>query len=151
MITKTINNYTIRTDLLYHPEHHYWIDINDDITTIGLTPLIQETSGAFVAVQYESNDSSYKKDERFGSMEAEKHVGQLFMPLSGDIIAQNPLVLKNPRLINTDPYGDGWLIKIKTSDLSSEMKYLLQSEQEISTWFEAEIEKYDKKGWIAQS
>ena len=150
MNLKTIHDYTVRMDVYYQAENHLWVDVQDGVATIGLTPLVQETSGSFVAIQFAGEQETYRQNERFGSIEAEKHVGQLFMPLSGTVQEVNEMVIKNPRLINTDPYGDGWLVKILPTDLTGEINTLLQSEEEITIWFESEIEKYKEKGWIAQ-
>lgn len=150
MNLKTIHDYQVRMDVFYEAKNHLWVEVQNGVATIGMTPLVQETSGSFVAIQMDDENKMYKQNERFGSVEAEKHVGQLFIPLSGTILEVNEMVVKNPRLINTDPYGDGWLVKIKTSNLDAEKHTLLQSEEEITIWFESEIEKYKEKGWIAQ-
>jgi len=144
-----MNNYELRTDLFYEPENHYWVDIKNGVARIGLSPLVQETSGSFVAIQFNQETDTFSRGESIGSLEAEKHVSHIKAPLSGKVIAKNEAVIENPRLLNTDSYGEGWLVEIELSD-ENEMKYLLQSEEEITIWFENEIKKHEEKGWIAQ-
>ena len=147
---KKIGKYDVRTDLLYDPENHFWIDLKDDKAVIGMSPLIQETNGYFVAVQIQEAGTGIKKGDSFGSAEAEKHVGPLKTPLSGEILAVNASVTENPRLINTDPYGEGWLIEIALNNKDQEIESLIKGEEDIAIWFEAELKKFDEKGWIAQ-
>ena len=116
-----------------------------------MNPLVQETSGSFVSIRMEELGNSFSKGDGFGSIEAEKHVGPLKMPLSGKITAVNEKVLENPRLLNTEPYGKGWLMEIEMSRFEEEKKDLLVGETNITTWFEAEINKYEEKGWLAES
>ncbi len=147
---KKIGKYKVRTDLLYDPENHFWIDLKDDKAVIGMSPLIQETNGYFVAVQIQEPETGLKKGDSFGSAEAEKHVGPLKTPLSGEILSVNAKVIENPRLINIDPYGEGWLIEIALNNIDQEIKSLIGGEADIAIWFESELKKFDEKGWIAQ-
>ena len=80
----------------------------------------------------------------------EKHVGHFNIPLSGKIIRRNENVIENPRLINTDPYGEGWLIEIEADDLESQVQNFIQGKQSVLDWFESEFEKMNDKGWLAQ-
>ncbi|HHM21869.1 MAG TPA: glycine cleavage system protein H [Bacteroidetes bacterium] len=146
---KKIKDFNIRTDLSYATEEGFWLSTNGDTARIGMNPLVQETTGAFVAIRIENTGTSFSKGESFGSIEAEKHVGPLKAPLSGKIIAINDKVLENPRLINTDPYGKGWLIEIKLSNIN-EVEGLLSGDEKVTTWFESEIARYEQKGWLAE-
>ncbi len=145
-----IDKYDVDTGLYYDPKEHFWIKITDYHACIGMSPLIQETSGAFVAIQMNALNATFKKGEAFGSIEAEKHVGPLKMPLSGNVTKVNEAVIDNPRLINYDPYGDGWLIEIELTNVANEMADLIYGEQNIIDWFRSELKKFDDKGWIAQ-
>lgn len=147
---KKIDKYDVRTDLYYEPQNHFWVDVTDKRAVIGMSPLIQETSGSFVAVQIEEVGKSFAKGESFGSVEAEKHVGPLKAPVSGKILAVNQDIIENPRLINMDPYGKGWLIEVELTDRDNELQLLISGESNITTWFESELRKFDQKGWIAQ-
>ena len=146
----TIDKYSVDTGLYYDPKEHFWIKISDDHARIGMSPLIQETSGAFVAIQMNSQEMNLNKGESFGTIEAEKHVGPLKVPLTGKITNINSDVIENPRLINYDPYGDGWLIEIELTNAANEVPELICGEQKIIEWFKSELKKFDDKGWIAQ-
>ncbi len=144
-----IDKYDVDTSLHYDPKEHFWIQISNNHARIGMSPLIQETSGAFVAIQINALDMTFKKGASFGSIEAEKHVGPLKMPLSGKVTKVNEAVIENPRLINYDPYGDGWLIEMELAD-TDELYQLIYGENKVIHWFESELKKFDDKGWIAQ-
>ena len=145
-----IDKYEVDTSLYYDAKEHFWIQISGNNARIGMSPLIQETSGAFVAIQMNSANMNFNKGESFGSIEAEKHVGPLKIPLSGKITAVNDKVIENPRLINYDSYGEGWLIEMTLSNLNAEISELIFGENEVIQWFESELKKFDDKGWIAQ-
>ena len=145
-----IDKYNVDTGLYYEPKEHFWIEISDKHARIGMSPLIQETSGAFVAIQMNSQEMQLSKGESFGTIEAEKHVGPLKIPLTGKITNINNDVIENPRLINYDPYGDGWLIEMELSNAALEVPELIYGEQNITEWFKSELKKFDDKGWIAQ-
>lgn len=103
------------SELKYTPEHE-WVKIQEDIAIIGITDFAQKELGDIVFVEIETLDEDLSKDEVFGTVEAVKTVSDLFMPLTGTIIEVNPLVEDEPDLVNGDPYGDGWMIKVKFSD-----------------------------------
>ncbi len=144
-----IDKYDVDTSLYYDPKEHFWINISDSHARIGMSPLIQETSGAFVAIQMNTLENNLNKGESFGTIEAEKHVGPLKIPLSGKITSVNDKVIENPRLINYDPYGDGWLVEMEISN-TDELSQLIFGENDVIQWFESELKKFDDKGWIAQ-
>jgi len=146
---KNIENYEINHNFLYDAQTHYWVDINGSEARIGMSSLVQETSGSFVAIAFDGLNE-IKIGESFGSIEAEKHVGPLKAPLSGKIIAVNEQVVENPRLINSDAYGKGWLIKMRLTDQAREIPELISGKDEILEWFKSELKKFEEKGWIAQ-
>ncbi len=104
----------IPADLKYTKDHE-WVKIDGDIATVGITEFAQKELGDIVYVEVNSGDS-FKKEEVFGSVEAVKTVSDLFMPLSGEITEVNQALESNPDLVNNDPYGDGWMVKIRLSD-----------------------------------
>lgn len=140
----------INTDLLYDPENYFWVKPDGDKARIGMSPLVEHTSGSFVAIQFSKTGETIGKNDSFGSAEAEKHVGHMKMPVSGTITAINDKVISNPRLINTDPYGEGWLIEVNLSNFSAEFDSLIAGEENIRNWFAEELKKFDEKGWLAQ-
>lgn len=105
---------------------HEWVSIDGDVATVGITDFAQSELGDIVYVEIETEGDSLDREEVFGSVEAVKTVSDLFMPLSGEILELNAKLEANPELVNTDPYGDGWMIKVKISD-SSELDSLLDA------------------------
>ena len=116
----------IPSDLKYTKDHE-WVSIDGEIATIGITDFAQKELGDIVYVEVETLDQSLEKDEVFGTVEAVKTVSDLFLPLSGEIIEFNDALESKPESVNTDSYGNGWMIKVKYSD-ASEMEDLLSSE-----------------------
>jgi len=112
---------------LKYTKDHEWIKIDGDIATVGITDFAQGELGDIVYVDIETVDESIDRDEVFGSVEAVKTVSDLFMPLSGEVIELNELLEDAPEKVNTDPYGEGWMIKIKLSD-NTEIENLLDAE-----------------------
>lgn len=103
---------------LKYTKDHEWVVIDGDVATIGITDFAQKELGDIVYVEVETLDQTLNKDEIFGTVEAVKTVSDLFLPLSGEIIEFNETLETDPELVNSDPYGDGWMIKVKISDIS---------------------------------
>ena len=112
---------------LKYTKDHEWISIDGDIATVGITHFAQSELGDIVYVEVETLDQTLEKDEVFGTVEAVKTVSDLFLPISGEIIEFNEDLERNPEDVNSDPYGKGWMIKIKVADLS-QYDELLDSE-----------------------
>lgn len=113
---------------LKYTKDHEWVSVEGDIATIGITDFAQSELGDIVYVEVETLDETLDKDEVFGTVEAVKTVSDLFLPLSGEIIEFNEELETEPEIINSDPYGKGWMIKIKISD-DSQLADLLSDEQ----------------------
>ena len=103
---------------LKYTKDHEWIKIEGDVVTVGITDFAQGELGDIVYVEVETLDESLEAEEIFGTVEAVKTVSDLFLPVSGEIIEFNEQLEDEPEKVNTDPYGDGWMIKIKMSDTS---------------------------------
>lgn len=112
---------------LKYTKDHEWVSIEGNIATIGVTDFAQRELGDIVYVEVETLDQVLEKDEVFGTVEAVKTVSDLFLPLSGEIIEFNQELESKPETVNSDPYGAGWMIKVKVSDLS-EIDSLLSSD-----------------------
>ena len=112
---------------LKYTKDHEWVRVEGDIATIGVTDFAQGELGDIVFVEIESVDETLDAEEVFGSVEAVKTVSDLFMPIGGEILEFNEELESDPELVNSDPYGDGWMIKVKISDLS-ELENLLSDE-----------------------
>lgn len=115
------------TDRKYSKEHT-WISVHDNTGTIGITEFAQSELGEIVYADLPNIGYIFQQDEVFGSVEAVKTVSDLFMPVSGKIIETNQHLLKEPTLINSEPFGNGWLIKIEIKDIA-ELEKLLTSNQ----------------------
>lgn len=105
----------IPTDLKYTKDHE-WVKIDGTIATVGITDFAQGELGDIVYVDIDTLDEEVEKDEVFGTVEAVKTVSDLFMPLTGEVAEFNEELEDDPELVNTDPYGKGWMIKIKITD-----------------------------------
>ena len=116
----------IPKDLKYTKDHE-WIRIDGETATVGVTDFAQGELGDIVFVEIETVDETLDMEEVFGSVEAVKTVSDLFMPISGEIIEFNEALESDPELVNNDPYGKGWMIKIKIAD-QSELNDLLPEE-----------------------
>ena len=103
---------------LKYTKDHEWIRIEGDVATVGITDFAQGELGDIVYVEVETLDETLDKEEVFGTVEAVKTVSDLFLPLSGEIIAFNETLEEEPEKVNSDPYGEGWMIKIKINDAS---------------------------------
>jgi glycine cleavage system H protein len=113
---------------LKYTKDHEWISVDGDTATIGITDFAQKELGDIVYVEVETLDQTLEQDEIFGTVEAVKTVSDLFLPVSGEIIEFNETLETTPELVNSDPYGDGWMIKVKMSD-ASQWDGLLSAEQ----------------------
>lgn len=117
----------IPQDLKYTKDHE-WVRIDGDVATIGITEFAQSELGDIVYVEIETEGETLAHEEVFGSIEAVKTVSDLFMPLSGEITSFNEALEGSPETVNSDPYGDGWMVKITMSD-ASQIEALLSAEQ----------------------
>ena len=112
---------------LKYTKDHEWVLIDGDIAIVGITDFAQKELGDIVYVEVETLDQTLDKDEVFGTVEAVKTVSDLFLPLSGEIIEFNDALESAPESVNSDPYGAGWMIKVKVADLA-EVDSLLSSD-----------------------
>jgi glycine cleavage system H protein len=101
---------------LKYTKDHEWVSVEGDVATIGITDFAQGELGDIVYVEIETVGETMDQEEVFGSVEAVKTVSDLFMPVSGEIIEFNEGLESNPEAVNKDPYGDGWMIKVKLSN-----------------------------------
>jgi len=103
---------------LKYTKDHEWISIEGDVATVGITDFAQGELGDIVYVEIETEGETLDQEEVFGSVEAVKTVSDLFMPIAGEILEFNEELEANPEIVNEDPYGKGWMVKIKISDTS---------------------------------
>ncbi len=114
------------SDLKYTKEHE-WVRVEGDVATIGITEFAQSELGDIVFIDINTVGESIGQDEIFGAVEAVKTVSDLFMPISGEVLEKNDNLDSSPESVNSDPYGAGWMIKVKMSN-PSEMDGLLSAE-----------------------
>jgi glycine cleavage system H protein len=117
----------IPADLLYTKDHE-WLRVEGDMGYVGITDFAQGELGDVVFVEIETLGETLKKEEVFGTIEAVKTVSDMFMPLGGEILEVNPSVEESPDVVNKDPYGKGWMVKIKITD-PAEISTLLSADK----------------------
>ena len=115
---------------LKYSKDHEWLRIDGDIGYIGITEFAQRELGDIVFVDVDSEGEKLEKEEVFGSIEAVKTVSDLFMPISGEVIEVNTKLDESPELVNSDPYGDGWIVKIRINSVSESNELLSNSDYE---------------------
>ncbi len=113
---------------LKYTKDHEWVRVEGDHIVIGVTDFAQKELGDIVYVDVDSEGDTVEKDEVFGSVEAVKTVSDLFMPITGEVVEFNEALEDAPEVVNNDPYGDGWMIKVAISD-AKELESLLTAEQ----------------------
>ena len=106
---------TLPQNLKYTNEHE-WISVEGEVATVGITLFAQSELGDIVFVEIETEGETLGKGDTFGTIEAVKTVSDLFMPVGGEVLEINPLLESSPELVNKDPYGEGWLIRISIND-----------------------------------
>ncbi|QKX05154.1 glycine cleavage system protein GcvH [Aquimarina sp. TRL1] len=112
---------------LKYTKDHEWVKVEGDIATVGITDFAQGELGDIVYVEVETVDETLDKDEVFGTVEAVKTVSDLFIPITGEIVEFNEALEDEPETVNNDPYGEGWMVKIKVSN-ASELDGLLSAD-----------------------
>jgi glycine cleavage system H protein len=112
---------------LKYTKDHEWVSLDGEIATIGITDFAQKELGDIVYVEVETLDQTLEKDEVFGTVEAVKTVSDLFLPIAGEIIEFNDSLESDPEKVNSDPYGSGWMIRVKVSNVA-DFNELLSSE-----------------------
>jgi glycine cleavage system H protein len=123
---KEISELNLPEDVRY-TEDHEWAKLDGDIATIGISDYAQDQLGDIVFVEMPEMGSSYDKGEEFGSVESVKAVSELYMPLGGEVVEINPELEDAPEQVNSDPYGGGWMLKVKVAD-TAEFDALMDKE-----------------------
>jgi glycine cleavage system H protein len=112
---------------LIYTENHEWVKVDGDIATIGITDHAQSELGDIIFIEFPKINDQVEKTEPFGTIEAVKTVADLFAPLSGKILEINKILEESPELVNSDAYGEGWIVKVSVDDLD-QLNDLLSSE-----------------------
>ena len=111
-------------ETLFYTTDHEWIRIEGDIATVGITEFAAGELGDIVYVEIETEGESLDRNEVFGTVEAVKTVSDLYMPIAGEIIELNEALADDPELVNKDPYGEGWMVKIRLSETAEDAELL---------------------------
>jgi len=114
-------------DSLKYTKDHEWVKINGDEALIGITEFAQKELGDIVFIEVETEGETLEIGDAFGTIEAVKTVSDMFMPVNGDVLEFNAELESNPEIVNKDPYGEGWIIKIKLAD-TAELDDLLDAD-----------------------
>lgn len=113
---------------LKYTKDHEWIKVEGDEAIVGVTDFAQSQLGDIVFIEIETEGENLDKEEVFGTIEAVKTVSDLFMPVSGEVLEVNPKLTEQPDLVNKDPYGEAWMIRVKIAD-AAQLDELLSAEQ----------------------
>jgi len=140
-------NYLFPQDLYYDNATHTWARYENGVVTIGLDSLGLESLGDMAYISLQAAGMPVRRGESIGSLEAAKMVGDVIAPVGGVIAARNEDVLRDPSLINRDPYGAGWILQITPSAWDADSAQLVHG-ADVSAWVESEIERYRSQGWI---
>ncbi len=134
--------YLIPDDLYFHKEH-MWVKVDGDTAIVGMDDFSQKLAGELSFIELPMEGDEVSKDEAVGSYETGKWMGKIFAPVSGEVVEVNEELEDDPSIVNQDPYGKGWMFKIKMSD-PSEVDSLMKGDSVIP-WLKEEIEKNVKK------
>ncbi len=139
-----VEDYDFPAELWYDPREHLWVRLEADGTTvtIGVDEMGQEALGEVVYVDLTGAGREVRRGDALGSLEAEKMVRPVLAPVSGTVVDVNDAVLAAPRLLNSDPYGGGWLFKIRATRWAAERAELLHGDDAVAAWARAELERH---------
>lgn len=140
-------HYSFPPDLYYDGATHTWARHDGGTVTVGLDTLGLESLGDMAYVALHAVGEAVRRGEAAGSLEAAKMVGDFISPVSGALVARNEDVLRDPGIVNRDPYGAGWLLKIAPSNWAAESAELVHGDA-LAGWIEAEVERYRTQGRI---
>ncbi len=135
-----IEEYTFPDDLYFHKEH-YWARVEGDVVVIGVSDFAQKLAGTIKRVVTLEEDDEIVRDKPIGTLSSGKWTGKLYAPISGEIVEVNEDIEDEPNLINEDPYGEGWVIKVEPSDLDADLATLKKPGPEFEAWMKKEIEE----------
>lgn len=150
MIEKVLG-FEVRTDLAYDLDNHFWVaGAAGEAVRIGMDPLGLETSGTLAQLAIDPVGTVVERGRPFGTLEAEKFVGSLVAPLSGEITAINSAAMEDPGIVQRTPYDAGWLIELSTSHPDVELPSLVTGREAIIEAFERKIRHYRLEGVLAE-
>ena len=141
-----IESYNFPDELFYHKEHAYAKLEDDGTVLVGMTDFAQKSAGEIAYVDLPFEGDEVGENETLGKIQTAKWVGKLLAPVSGEVLAINEKVEENPEVINNDPYGEGWIVKMQPSNWEEESKVLYRTNTpEMKEWMDKEIERVKKE------
>jgi len=138
-----IKGYDMPDDLYYHKEHS-WARVDGDKVTVGMTDFFQKEAGDVVFIDLPEEEDEVEQGEVCGKIQSRKWIGKLVAPVSGEILEVNEDLEEDTSLINSDPYGKGWVLVLEASDLEAELENLLQGDA-VSEFIESEIKRAEEE------
>jgi glycine cleavage system H protein len=146
-----VERFPVRTDLAYDLASHIWVQPLDDGTVrLGMDSLGVETSGTLSQFSFEERGPELGQGQSLGTLEAEKFVGPLAMPVAGRVVAVNDAVVADPGLVHRDPYGEGWLAVVDPVDLEADLERLVRGHDAVVAGFTERIAAYRAEGVLAE-
>ncbi len=139
-----IAGYNLPDELYYHHDHSWARVGSDGVVTVGMNDFFQKEAGDIVFIDMPEEEDEVEQGEVCGKIQSRKWIGTLVAPVSGEILEINEELEDDTSLINSDPYGDGWVVKIKASDLESDLENLLTGDK-IKPWIEKEIKRAEEE------
>ena len=139
-----ISGYTLPDDLYYHQEHSWARVEKDGSVTVGMSDFFQKEAGDIVFVDLPEEEDEVDQGEVCGKIQSRKWIGSLIAPISGEITEINEDLEEDTSLINNDPYGEGWILKIEPSDLEDDLQNLKHGDS-VLPWIEGEIKKAEEE------
>jgi glycine cleavage system H protein len=138
-----IEGYNMPDELYYHADHA-WARVEDDgNVTVGMNDMFQKSSGDIVSVDLPMEGDDVEQDETVGKIQSSKWIGKLISPVAGEVAAVNEELDSDSSLVNKDPYGEGWVLKIAPSNLDGDLGKLMKGDA-VVPWLKGEIEKAEK-------
>ena len=141
------DGFELPEDLYYDRKEHLWARVEAGQVRVGLDQFGQKMAGSVAYIKLLPAGRLVQKGRSFGSLEAGKYIGPLKAPVSGRLVAVNSAVLAKPELVNTDPYGEGWLVVIEPSNLAADQSGLAHG-PEIQSWLDEEVQAYRARGLL---
>jgi len=134
-----VKEYEVPEDLLFHPQH-MWVRVEGELAVVGIDDFTQKAAGEVTYIELPGEGDVFEAGDLAGSIETGKWVGKLYSPVSGEVAEANGKAADDPAAVNRDPYGDGWLFKIRMSD-ADELGGLMKTTEAVA-WLEEEIKKH---------
>jgi glycine cleavage system H protein len=140
----TIQGYNLPDDLYYHKEHS-WAKKEGDTIRVGMTEFFAKSAGDIVYVDLPFEGDSIEKDQTCGKVQSSKWIGKLIAPVGGEIVAVNQDLEGESTLINTDPYGKGWIMVVKPANADADLAGLMHAPADVAAWIAAEVARVEQE------